>query len=90
MDQTSKRVFVRLLSDPWFIQLPTVGEQSKEEGLKCLGFGVTFPLRYGMVGTLNQRVRSSSLRRPTIQPSSKRARDASFRPFNRPWLSCPR
>jgi hypothetical protein len=65
MDQTGERFFVRLLSACCGVQLPTMTEQPKEEALKCLGFGVTFTLWCVLAGTLNQRVRSSSLRRPT-------------------------
>ena len=65
MNQTGKQVFVRLLSVRCCMQLPMMTDQLKEEALKCLGFGVTLPLWRVLASTLNQRVRSSSLRWPT-------------------------
>lgn len=65
MNQTGKQDFVRLLSARCCMQLPMMTDQLKEEALKCLGSGVTLPLWRALASTLNQRVRSSSLRRPT-------------------------
>ena len=68
VDHSDSKIFVRFLSGIWCIQLPTMTEQPNEEALKCLEFGVTLPLWRVLAGTLNQRVRSSSLRRPTKFP----------------------
>jgi len=65
VDHTGRSVLVRLLSVCWRTHPPTMTEQPKGSILKCLGVLVTCRLWFAWGSTLNQRVQSSSLRRPT-------------------------
>ena len=60
-----RRLFVRLLSVCCCLHLPMITEQQQGKTLQCLEFLVTCRLWFARRSTLNQRVRSSSLRRPT-------------------------